>query len=87
MDKYVLSMSIIRFISGSLEIIAGLIMMRLNQVDRALIINTGLAFVGPLIFIITSAIGLLGIAYRISFGRLSWILLGVCFILFGIVKK
>lgn len=45
MDKYVSWMATLRLFSGSAEIIAALIMLRLNQVDKALAVNSGLALV------------------------------------------
>lgn len=87
LNKVVLSMAVLRMVSGSIEVIAALIMLRLNQIDKALIVNSGLALVGPVILITTTTIGLAGIADKISFTRLLWILLGVSCIFFGIIKK
>ncbi|MEB3101453.1 YqhV family protein [Ferviditalea candida] len=87
LNKVVLSMAMLRMISGSLELIAAVIMLRLNQIDKALIVNSGLALVGPVILISTTTIGLVGIADKISFTRMLWILLGVSCIFFGIIKK
>lgn len=87
MNKFVFSMALLRFISGSIEVLAGLWMLRLNQVDRALAINAGLALIGPLILISTNSIGLIGLSYKLSYGKLVWVALGVSFILFGVFKK
>lgn len=87
LNKIVLSMATLRILSGSLELIAAVVMLRLNQVDKALLVNSGLAVVGPLVLITTTAIGLIGIAERLSFAKLLWILLGVSFIFIGILKK
>lgn len=86
-DKFVLSMATLRVLSGSIEIIAAVLMLRFMQVEKALLINSGLAFVGPLILLSTTAIGLVGMADKLSAGKLLWILLGVSCIFFGILKK
>lgn len=86
-DKFVIGMASIRFFSGSIEIMAALMMLRLNQVDKALLVNSGLAFVGPLILIATTSVGLLGMADKLSWDRFLWVMLGVGFLFFGILKK
>ncbi|WP_397386729.1 YqhV family protein [Paenibacillus sp. MMS20-IR301] len=87
MDKYVGWMAGLRLLSGSVEIAAALIMLRLNQVDKALAVNSGLALVGPTILILTTAVGLTGMAEQLSWGKLGWIGCGVAFLLIGILKK
>lgn len=87
LNKIVLSMATLRILSGSLELIAAVVMLKFNQVEKALLVNSGLAVVGPLVLITTTAIGLVGIAERLSFAKLLWILFGVCCIFIGILKK
>ncbi|WP_379161916.1 YqhV family protein [Paenibacillus sp. sgz5001063] len=87
MDKYVSWMAALRLLSGSVEITAALIMLKLNQVDKALVVNSGLALVGPTILILTTAVGLTGMAQELSWGKLGWIGCGVAFLLIGILKK
>ncbi|WP_408637844.1 YqhV family protein [Paenibacillus tianjinensis] len=87
MDKYVSWMAVLRLLSGSVEITAALIMLKLNQVDKALAVNSGLALVGPTILILTTAVGLTGMAQELSWGKLGWIGCGVAFLLIGILKK
>lgn len=86
-DKIVLSMASIRIFSGSLEVIAAIIMLRLNQVEKALIVNTSLAMVGPIVLITTTTIGLASITDRLSWGKIGWIACGLSCILIGILKK
>ena len=86
-NKIVLGMASLRLMSGSLEIIAALLMLRLNQVEKALLVNTGLAVVGPLILISTTTIGLVGLADKLSFQKMLWIAVGVACIFVGILKK
>lgn len=87
MDKFVMSMATLRLMSGGIEILAAVLMLRYMQVERALLINSGLAFVGPLILLATTTIGLVGMADKLSAGKLLWIFLGVSCIFFGILKK
>lgn len=87
LDKFVLSMAGLRVLSGSIELIAAVLMLRFMQVEKALLINSGLALVGPMILLATTTIGLAGMADKLSFGKLLWILLGVSCIFFGILKK
>ncbi len=87
MDKYVSWMAVLRLLSGTAEITAAIIMLRLNQVDKALAVNSTLALVGPTVLILTTAIGLTGMAQQLSWGKLGWVGCGVAFLLIGILKK
>lgn len=87
LNKIVLGMASLRLMSGSIEIIAALIMLRLNQIDKALMVNSGLALVGPLVLLTTTTLGLVGLADKLSFGRMLWVLAGVSCIFIGILKK
>ncbi|TNJ67323.1 DUF2619 domain-containing protein [Paenibacillus hemerocallicola] len=86
-NKIVLGMASLRLMSGSLEIIAALLMLRLNQVDKALLVNSGLAIVGPMTLLLTTTIGLVGLAEKLSFTKMLWVGLGVTCIFIGILKK
>ncbi|MFD2630404.1 YqhV family protein [Oceanobacillus kapialis] len=83
-EKAVLGMALLRVLSGSLEIFAAYLMFRFNEIDKALIINSALAFVGPLVLLATTAIGLFGVAEQLSLKKFFFIILGVGFILYGI---
>lgn len=87
LDKFVISMASLRMFSGCIEILAALLMFKLGRVDRALAINSTLAFVGPMILIVTTGIGLAGMADKLSWGKLIWITCGVTCLLIGICKK
>lgn len=86
-DKFVLGMVALRFMSGSIEVLAAFIMLRLNQVEKALMVNSALALVGPIVLISTTALGLIGVADKISFNRLIWVICGITFLFIGIFKK
>lgn len=87
LDKFVTSMASLRVMSGTIEILAAVLMLKLGRVDKALAVNSALAFVGPSILIITTAIGLSGMADRLSWSKILWIGLGVGCLLIGILKK
>ncbi len=85
-EKAILGMAALRVLSGSVEIIAALLILKVNEVEKALLINSGLAIVGPVILITTTSIGLLGMSDRISYAKIAWILVGVSCILIGVRK-
>ncbi|MCJ0932085.1 YqhV family protein [Virgibacillus halodenitrificans] len=84
LEKAVLGMALLRILSGGLEVFAAYLMIRFNELDKALIINGSLAFIGPLVLILTTAIGLTGLAEQVSFKKLILIILGVSFIIAGV---
>ncbi|MDF2651060.1 MAG: hypothetical protein K0Q73_6865 [Paenibacillus sp.] len=87
MNKIVLTMASLRMMSGSIEIIAAIIMLRLATVEKALLVNSGLALVGPLVLLATTTIGLVGIAEKLSYGKMLWVIAGVSCLFIGILKK
>jgi hypothetical protein len=86
-NKIVLSMATLRVLSGSIELLAAYLIWRSNQIDKALLINSSLAMVGPLIFLMVTMLGLAGMADKLSWSKLIWIAIGLCCIFFGILKK
>lgn len=87
MDKYVMGMASLRLLSGSIEIVAAILMLRFMQVEKALLINSGLALVGPMVLLLTTTIGLVGMADKLSASKLLWVLAGVSCIFYAILKK
>ena len=87
LNKIVLAMASLRLLSGAIEMLAALVMLRLNQVDKALVVNSSLALVGPFILLTTTGVGLAGLADRLSPAKLAWIAAGVTCLLIGILKK
>lgn len=85
-DSTVLAMAGLRFFSASIELTAAILMLMFNDVKKAVTINSLLAIIGPVIFIITMTIGIFHIADQLSYAKLLFIGLGVFFILFGIYK-
>lgn len=87
LNKIVLSMASLRLMSGTIEICAALLMLRLNQIDKALVVNSSLALVGPLILIATTTIGLVGLSDKLSPSKFIWVAAGVVCLMIGILKK
>ena len=83
-EKSIFWMALLRIFSGSLEIFVALLILKFNDVEKALVVNSSLALVGPIILIITTSIGLLGMAEKVSFAKLAWILGGVACIFYGV---
>lgn len=83
-NKIVSSMALLRFISGIVEFTAALLMLKFDSVERALQLNSILAIVGPMVLVLVTALGLVGIAEKISFLNFIIIGLGVILILLGI---
>ncbi|MHB1420902.1 MAG: YqhV family protein [Bacillota bacterium] len=86
-DKYVFGMALIRIFSGTIEFGAALLMLKLNRVDQALKINSVLALVGPIVLFSVTALGLAGLAGKISLSRMLLIILGVGIIFYAINRK
>lgn len=80
-------MAVLRMLSGSIELMAAFIMLRMSSVEKTLLINSGLAVFGPLILISTTTIGLVGIADKLTIGKFAWILAGVTCLFIGILKR
>ncbi|WP_026674902.1 YqhV family protein [Alkalihalobacterium bogoriense] len=86
LEAAVLGMVVIRVISGLIELSAAALMFRFNSVEKAVAINALLAVVGPVVLISTMAIGLVGMADKLSVGKLLLIGAGVALILIGLRK-
>lgn len=83
-EKAILGMAFLRMFSGSIEILVAIIILKLNNVEKALMVNSSLALIGPLILILTTSIGLIGLADKISFAKIIWVFIGVTCILYGV---
>ncbi len=86
LEKAIIGMASLRILSGTIEILAALLIIRFNQIEKALLINSGLALVGPIILITTTTIGLIGMSDRISTSKIVWIFLGIMCIFIGVRK-
>ena len=83
-EAAVIGMVALRFISGFIELSAAAIMLKLNNIEKAIAVNALLAIVGPVVLISTMTIGLVGVAGKLSVSKLLLIGLGVLLILIGI---
>lgn len=86
-EKIVLAMGLLRILSGSIEISAALFMLKFNSIEKALLINSSLVLVGPVILILTTSIGLSGIAGEISYFKILIIFFGIFCILYAVLSK
>ncbi len=85
-EKIILIMAGLRLFSGFLEMMAGLIILKLNNVEKALMVNAFLAMVGPVFFITSMSLGIIHLADKVSYSKLVLIGIGVGFILWGLKK-
>lgn len=83
-EKAIVGMALLRMISGSIELSVAFLILKANNIEKALILNSSLALVGPIILILTTTIGLVGLAEKISFMKVVWIFSGVALILYGV---
>ncbi|MGM8215292.1 YqhV family protein [Bacillaceae bacterium W0354] len=86
-EKALLYIIIIRLISGSIEISAALLMYKFNDLMKAFHINSLLALVGPTILLVTTFIGLHGLAGKISLAKAICLMGGILLILISLKLK
>ena len=77
------NMALIRVISGLLEIGTAIVFIKLGRVDSALRLNAFLGLIGPVIFILVSALGVAAIAVKLSWMKIVIISLGILLVVWG----
>jgi hypothetical protein len=77
-------MIVLRLIGGRIEVSAALLMLKFNDLEKAFYINTLLALVGPTILIVTTGIGLVGLADKIPLTKMICLFSGIVLILFSL---
>jgi hypothetical protein len=82
-DPVLLGMAGLRFLSGSIEMTAALLMLYDGTISRAIAINAGLSLVGPLVLIVVTTLGLVGAAGELPLAKMALIVAGVACILWG----
>jgi len=87
LESALLYMVLLRIFSGSVDIAAAGLMFKFNDLEKALVINTMLALVGPTVMIITTGIGISGLGDKISLGKIIFLLSGVALILISMRMK
>ncbi len=84
MPGTLLGMALLRLFSGTVEIIAALLILRLHSLEQALKINAILASIGPVVFLAAMYLGLTGLAREVPFQKMIFIYLGVALIFIGL---
>lgn len=83
-EKALFFMIVLRLFGGSLEVTAALLMLKFNDLEKAFYINTLLALVGPCVLILTTGIGLVGLADKIPLTKMICLFSGILLILFSL---
>lgn len=86
MDKIVIGMAAVRFLSASIEFTAAVLMLKFASVETAFKINALLALIGPAIMITVTTLGLVGLAGKVSHSGMFIIFIGVILIFAGMHK-
>lgn len=86
-DKFVFGMAGVRLLSGMMEFFAALLMLKLNRVDQAMKVNAVLAFIGPMVMLTATGIGLAGLAGKVSPVKMAIIASGVVLIFIGVTSR
>ena len=76
----------VRILSATIEFTAAMLMLKFGRVETAFKINSLLALVGPTVLLTVTALGLVGLAGKISVSGMFTIILGVVLIFAGINK-
>ncbi|WP_188206628.1 YqhV family protein [Alkalibacillus aidingensis] len=87
LDKLLLSIIVIRIISGTIEISAAFLMFKFNDLYKAFVINSLLAFVGPGVLLLTTFIGLYGLAGKMSLLKAVLLVMGILLIIISLRMK
>ncbi len=82
-NRNLLGMSVLRIISGCLEIGTAFLFLHLKKIETALQLNAILGLLGPIIFLLVSGLGLISVAVKLSPFKVGLIALGVLFIVLG----
>lgn len=79
--KLVFAMALTRLLAGSLELAGAFLMLAFQRVDSAFRINALLGMVGPVIFLVVSALGFAGLIGHIAPKKICLLLVGIALIL------
>ncbi|MEK4496641.1 YqhV family protein [Ureibacillus sp. FSL W8-0352] len=80
-------MVLLRYLSGSIELSIATLMWKSNDLEKALMLNSMLALVGPTILIVTTGIGISGLSEKISFLKMLCLFSGIVLIIIGMKMK
>jgi len=70
-----------------IEFAAALLMLKFNRVESALKVNAALALVGPAIMLTVTTLGLFGLAGKMPWQKMAFVILGVCLIFYGLNSR
>jgi hypothetical protein len=76
-------MAFLRVLSGLVEIVIAVIIVKSGRVDLALRLNALLGLFGPVIFILVSALGIMTIAVNLSWLKVGLLILGLILVMLG----
>lgn len=82
-DPFVTSMGVVRAVSAAIETTGALLILRAAHVEEALQINALLGLAGPIVLIVVTTLGVIGMAGRIHPAKILLIFIGVYLILYG----
>lgn len=82
-ERILFAMISIRIISSIIEMCAAYLMFHFKSITTAIRINAILGLIGPVILMMVTFLGLIGISNQLSLVRIIIIGLGVCLILIG----
>jgi hypothetical protein len=83
-DHVVWGMAGLRFLSGTIEVLAAFLMLYFGTVERAVMVNAVLSLVGPTVLILVTTLGLIGLAEKLELWRMVIVMAGVGLILWGV---
>ncbi|MFZ5899094.1 MAG: YqhV family protein [Bacillota bacterium] len=84
MDRFVYGMAGLRFLSASIEFSAAMLMLYFGRIETAFQINALLSIVGPTVLMLVTALGLCGLAGKVSPIGTAMVIAGVALIFLGI---
>jgi hypothetical protein len=85
-DKVILAMAGLRLLSGFIEMMAGLLILKLNSVEKAMMVNAFLASIGPMVLLTSMTLGVISLAGKMPYSKLFLIGMGVSLIFIGLKK-
>lgn len=82
-DRLMLSIRLLRMISATVEVCAVVIMFRLTRLEALVRLNAGLGLIGPVIFLLVSAVGLIGLAHKLNPWKFMLVVAGIALVMLG----
>lgn len=86
-ERIVSGMALLRMLSAAIELTAAVLMVRSGRVAEAMRINGLLGLVGPLVLASVTALGLVGLAGRLSPVRMGMLAVAVALVLASLYRQ